>query len=538
MTTSSQVTDTKVYRLRWWTLVTISVSILVVVLDSTIVNVALPTLQRELGTTQSELQWIISAYIMTFAALMLTTGSLGDRIGRAKMLQGAIVIFAGASAGAAFSNTGGQLIAWRALMGVGGAMIAPATLAIITNVFPREERGKAIGVWAGLNGIGIALGPIIGGLIIEHMEWNWIFLVNLPVAVIALAAGWFFVPDSRDPSPRHLDVPGTVFSTAALAALIFGLIQGGNWGWTHGGVIGGLVGFGLLASAFVAWERHTSDPMLEVTFFRMPRFSAGVGAVCMMGLALVGLNFSTTLYMQFVKGYSALDTGLRFVPLAAGLMAGAGSADRMVSGFGTTRVIVSGFLGVSIMGILAAFWSVETTYWQIGSLFFGLGFFLGYVAAPATDAVMGSLPEARAGIGSAMNSAARLVSASVGVAILGSILNTVYRSSFQEALGGLAGIPAEIADAARDSVGAATTIAAMLPPEAGRALDTAAKESFMDGWAVMAYVTCGVAIVASVLIGRLMPARHQDVVTVEPMEDALQSPALAVAGIEKGVSGE
>ncbi|MFC1926589.1 MFS transporter [Chloroflexota bacterium] len=216
---NATATKAREYRLRWWTLMVISISVIIVILDSTIVNIALPTLQRELNTSLSELQWIINAYIMAFAALMLTMGALGDRLGRARILQVGIVVFAAGSLAASFASSGGQLILWRAIMGIGGAMILPATLAIITNVFPREERGKAIGVWAGLNGIGIALGPIIGGSIIESLQWNWIFLVNLPVAAVALAAGWFLIPNSRDPNPKRLDFPGTILSAATLSAL-------------------------------------------------------------------------------------------------------------------------------------------------------------------------------------------------------------------------------------------------------------------------------------------------------------------------------
>jgi len=503
--------------MRWWTLLVIAVSVLIVVIDSTIVNIALPTLQRELGTTQAELQWIISAYIMTLAALMLTMGSLGDRIGRARMLQLGIVVFACASVGAAFASSGIWLIVWRIIMGVGGAMILPATLAIITNVFPREERGKAIGVWAGLNGIGIALGPILGGLIIEELQWNWIFLINLPIAAVALGAGWFLVPDSRDPEPKRPDLPGTLLSIAALSCLIYGLIQGGNASWTDGDVIGTLVGSTALIALFVLWERHTSAPMLEIRFFRSRRFSAGVGAVTMMSLALIGLTFSLTLYMQFVKGYGPLDTGLRFVPLALGLFIGAGSADRIVSRLGTTRTIALGFVGTATMGALASFWQVDTAYWQIGAMFFGLGFSLGYIAAPATDAVMGALPEARAGIGSAMNTVSRLVAGSIGVAALGSMLSTIYSSRFEKVASTIEGLPSGIMEAASDSVGAAVTIAGDLPPAVGDALAYAARESFMDGWRVMALFTCGLSVIAVVLILRFMPPRHEPLPEIDAM---------------------
>jgi len=502
-------TNSKQYHRRWWTLGVIAISVLIVILDSTIINIALPTLQRELGTTMSELQWIVNAYIMSFAALMLTMGALGDRIGRAKMLQIGIIVFAGTSLAASFANSGGQLIMWRAIMGIGGAMILPATLAIITNVFPREERGKAIGIWAGLNGIGIALGPIAGGLIIEHLQWHWIFLVNLPVAAVALTAGWFLVPDSRDPNPKRLDIPGTLLSATALSGLIFGLIQGGNWGWTDPAVLGSLAGFVLLFVLFLLWERHTTSPLIEIGLFRSARFSAGIGSISIMALAMIGLSFGMTLYMQFVKNYTPLETGIRFVPLALGIFIGSGSSDKIVKRFGTTRVISIGFVGTAILGTLTSFWQVETAYWQIGLIFFLLGFSLGYITAPATEAVMSALPEARAGVGSAMNTVSRMVASSVGVAVIGSILNTVYSSKFEEASTALTGLSPDVVDAASESVGAAVTIAEALPPEIGSTLATVARESFMDGWQVMALVTLGISVIGAIIVLKFMPPRNE-----------------------------
>ncbi|UCG83114.1 MAG: MFS transporter [Dehalococcoidia bacterium] len=520
------VKNTRIYRMRWWTLVVIAISILIVIIDTTIVNVALPTLQRELGTTQADLQWIITAYSMTFAALMLTMGSLGDRIGRARILQAGIFVFACASLGAAFASTGIQLIIGRIFMGVGAAMIMPATLAIITNVFPREERSKAIGVWAGLGGMGVALGPILGGLIIEELQWNWIFLINLPIAAVALGAGWFLVPESRDPSPKRLDLPGTVLSISALSSLIYGLIQGGNASWTAGDVIGTLIGSVVLIVLFILWERRTKDPMLDIVFFRSARFSAGTGAVSMMGLAMLGLVFTLMLYMQFVNEYDALETGLRFAPFALGIFIGAGSAHRIVTSLGAARVIGIGFFGMAIMGALASFWQMDTVYWQIGAVLFGFGFCIGSVATPATDAVMGALPEARAGIGSAVNNVARLVAGSIGVAILGSLLSTIYSSHFKDAVTSIAGLPADIVEAASESVGAAVTIAGELPPAVGDALAFTARDSFMVGWPVMAYFTCGLSVIAGLLILRFMPPQHESLPEIDhiayetlPVED-------------------
>ncbi|UCE97353.1 MAG: MFS transporter [Dehalococcoidia bacterium] len=513
----------KNYKMRWWTLVVIAISVLVVVLDSTIVNIALPTLQRELGATFADLQWMINIYIMIFAALMLSTGALGDRIGRKKMLQAGIILFGISSLFASMANTSGGLILWRAIMGVGGAMMLPATLAIITNVFPREERGKAIGVWAGLNGIGIALGPIIGGVIIENLNWNWIFLVNIPITVIALAAGLFLIPESRDPNPKKLDILGTLLSSAALALLVFGLIKGSDWGWTNPGVLGSLAGAVVAGLLFMLWERKTENPMLEMVFFKNARFSAGVFSVSMMALSMIGITFGLTLYMQFVAGYTALETGVRFVPLALGVFIGAGSSDKVVEKLGTTKVITLGYLGTALILLAASFWEVNTAYWQLGILFFFFGFFLGYIAAPATTAVMGALPEARAGIGSAMNTVSRMVAGSIGVATLGSILSSLYTSNFNSGINVVTGLPVEVIEASSESVGAAVTIAESLPVGASEALLTVAKESFMDAWQIMAFISLSLCVIGALIVVRVMPPRY------EPVNE----PATIVAEVDK-----
>lgn len=497
------------YRLRWWTLLFIAASVVLIVTDASSVNIALPTLQRELNCTVSELQWIISAYIMVFGALMLLAGSLGDRLGRARMLRSGIVIFAGASLAAAFANNGGQLILWRSIQGVGAAMILPVTLAIITNIFPREERGKAIGVWAGINGFGIALGPIIAGLLIERFGWPWVFLYNLPIAAVALVGGWFLIPDSRDPDPKVLDFPGTILSITALAALVFGLVRGGDLGWADPAVIGTLTGSIVLIAVLVFWEHRTSHPMLDLEFFHYRRFSVGVGAVSITGLGMVGITFATTLYLQFVQGYTPLETGIRFIPLALGLLIGGGSSDRIVARYGTTRVIAVGFLILTILAVFAIFWQVDTAYWQFGLFFFGIGFSLGYIAAPATDAVMGALPEAQAGVGSAVNTVMRMVAGAIGVAALGSTLNTIYSSSFEKAAAAIDGLPGEIVKAASDSIGAAVTIAEKLPAGVGDTIAQVARESFMDGWQVMASVVCGIGVLGIIFTLKFMPPRHE-----------------------------
>jgi predicted MFS family arabinose efflux permease len=348
----------------------------------------------------------------------------------------------------------------------------------------------------------------LGGLLIEYFHWGAIFFINVPIVAVALIAGWFLVPNSRDPHPRRLDIPGTILSAFALSILVFGLIQGGDWGWTDpvvGAMLAGAVVIGLL---FVIWERHTANPMLDMRLFRHPRFSVGAGSITLLVLGQFGMIFGLTLYMQFVLGYSALETGIRFLPMAVGMAIGSGMSHRLVGRFGTTRVIATGFLGFTVIVFFASFWQIDTPYLVLGLILLFWGFFNGNIMAPAMDSVLGAVPEARSGVGSAMNSTSIQVGGAIGVGALGSVLSSVYSSSVAPAIAAMPTLPAELADAARDSVGTAIIIAGTLPEGTGDTLALAARESFMDAWQVMALVVCGIGVVATGFILRFMPPRH------------------------------
>lgn len=505
---TAEFRQSQVYRRRWWTLTILAVSVLVIIIDATILNVALPTLQRELGATGSELQWMLDAYILAFAALLLIMGALGDRYGRAHALRAGMIIFGLASVAAIYCETAGQLIVARSFMGIGAALILPATLSVMTNVFPRDERGKAIGVWAGMNGIGIALGPIVGGLLIEHFNWSAIFVFNIPFVILALVLGHFLIPNSRDPKPQRLDYLGTVLSAAGLSVFVFGLIKGGDWGWTNATVVGTLAGGVALGTLFLLWERRTSTPLLDVGLFRNQRFSAGTGTGGLVALSQVGMFFGMTLYLQFVLGYSALETGIRFLPFAFGFMIGAGMAHRLTGRFGSNLVIMSGFIGVAALAIAASFWQTDTAYWVIGLIFFVWAFFMGNIRAPAADAVMGAVPEERAGVASGVLNVTAQVGAAIGIAALGSVLNSVYTSSVRPLLEALPALPAETMEAALDSVGSATVIAEQLPAAMGEPLRLAAHQGFMDAWQAVTFVVCAIALVAGIVALRWMPPHH------------------------------
>src|SRR6266540_3478470 len=445
------------YRRRWWTLAILSVSLLIIIIDDTIINVAVPTLQRELGASASALQWILDAYIVVFAGLLLTMGSLGDRFGRKRALQIGLLVFAGASVLGAYSGSASQLIVARALMGVGGALIMPSTLSVITDVFPRGERVKAIGIWTGIASLGIPLGPIVGGWLLENFWWGSVFLLNVPIAIAALAGGWILVPESRHPTPPRPDLPGLALSVVALTSLVYGIIEAPSSGWTSAAVIGSL-GLAVLAGAtFVLHEARAREPMLDLRLFRNPRLAWGTVAMTLAGLAIGGLAFLLTQYLQFVQGYTPLQAGLRFLPIAIGFGIASPITQRLVPRIGTTRTVAAALGG--------------------GALLIGLG--IGAALVPSTDAVMAAVPGENAGLGSAINDSGRQVGAALGIGILGALANAGYRSGIG---GTVASLSPDLAAVAKRSVGAALEIAAGVGGPAGASLRGAASAAFMDGF--------------------------------------------------------
>ncbi len=497
------------YELRWVTLAILSLSLAIVGLDNTVLNVAIPTLQREFDASASELQWMVDSYILVFAGLLLMMGSLGDRFGRKRALQAGLIIFLIASFGASVSQSTGQLIALRAAMGIGGALIMPSTLSVITDVFPREERGKAIGIWAAVAGLAIGSGPLVGGILLEFFWWGSVFLVNVPVIGGALLAGLWLIPESRDPSPSRPDYPGTVLSIGMITTFVFAVIEAPERGWTDGLVLGTVTASAALVLAFAAWEIRSRAPMLNFNYFRNMRFSMGTVAIGIAFFALFGFVFGVTQYLQFVKGFTPLEAGAAVTPIALGMVVGAGSSNRIAAKVGTTKVVAAGMLLLAAM--LAAFlWFEPDTHVIIlsGTVLF-TSYSMGNIMAPSTDALMGAVPEAKAGIASAMNDVSRQVGGALGVAIVGSVFASAYRSRMEDAV---AGLPPEAAAVTEDSVGGAVQIAASIPGEAGIALLEAARASFTEALGIGAAVAAGVAVVGSVLVLRFMPPVHLPVV--------------------------
>lgn len=505
---SADAATERKYQRRWWTLAILSLSLLIIGLDNTILNVALPSLQREFQSTSSQLQWMVDSYIVIFAGLLLTLGALGDRFGRAKGLQAGLVTFGTASLAAAYAQSADQLIAARAVMGVGGAFVMPATLSILIDVFPREERGRAISIWAGIAGLGIGLGPLAGGILLEYFWWGSVFLINVPIVLVALVAGYFLVPDSRDPNPPALDLPGAFLSMAAVTTLVYAIIEAPSRGWLDLLV---LSAFGLavvFGVAFTIRERITIAPMLDFEFFRNLRFSFGAAAIGFAFFALFGTVFLLTQYLQFVRGYTPLEAGYSLIPVALGIMVGASQSHRWVSRFGTPVVVSAAMVALAIVLGSMTLWEVDTPYWIVGTMLFLMAVSMGNVMAPSTEAVMGALPTAKAGVGSAMNDLVRQVAGAFGVAIIGSIVNVVYADRMD---GRVTALPPQASEPARDSVGAALRVAGSIGGPEGAVLADAARSAFVDSLGVSTLVAAGAVLVGAGLVRRYLPAEHGDV---------------------------
>ena len=482
----------------------LSTSLVLIGMDNTILNVALPPIARELGASGSQLQWIVDAYVLVFAGLLLTMGAVGDRFGRKRSLNAGLAVFVAGSVAAALAGSAGALIAARAVMGVGGALIMPSTLSIITNVFPARERARAIGIWAGVAGFGIVLGPVLGGWLLDRYWWGSVFLINVPVAAVAVLAGWSLVPESRDPDATPLDPVGAGLSIAALVALVYAVIEAPKRGWTDPVIPASLAVAVVLSIAFVAWELRSAHPMLPISLFRNPRFSAASAAITLVFFSLFGSIFLLTQHLQFVLGYTPLQAGFRVLPIGVLIVAAPLSA-LLAERLGTKVVVAAGLLIVAGgLGLLSTV-DIGTGYGRIGFSLAILGCGMGFTMAPATDSVMGSLPLAKAGVGSAMNDTTRQVGGALGVAVLGSVLSSGYGAAVHPLLRTL---PPPAAAVAGDSIGSASVVAARLGGAPGRAVLAGARSAFVHGMGGALLVAVGVTVAAALLVVAFLPARE------------------------------
>ena len=519
--------DPRVHARRWFTLATLCLSLLIIVMDNTILNVAIPSLVKELGATNSQLQWIVDGYTLVFAGLLLTTGSLGDRFGRKLALRIGIVIFAIGSVASALAGSPSQLIMTRAFMGIGGALIMPSTLSILTNVFrdPRE-RGRAIAIWAGFSGLGVAIGPVVGGILLTHFSWSSVFWVNLPIGATALVLGHFFVPESKDPSAPRLDPIGAMLSIISIGALLFGIIEGPDKGWTSTVVLTAFVVGAVGLTAFIGWERHTDHPMLDMSFFKNPRFTAANTAVTLTFFALFGSLFLMTQYWQFVHNYSPLQAGVRLVPYAMTMMITAPMSARLVERLGTKRVVTMGLTIIAVAMVVLSFIHTESSYFRViaNMCFMALGMAL--VMAPATESVMGSLPRAKAGVGSAVNDTTRQMGGALGVAVIGSLVASVYASGIDDVASQFS-LTGPVLAEARGSLGGALKTAGSMGSSGGD-FALAAKDAFVHGLSNGLRLGAGVVLVAAFVAYRFLPATAHD--AVDDRRPVLEPTVAPVAG--------
>ncbi|GGS64417.1 MFS transporter [Planobispora rosea] len=493
---------------RWQILGVLVFSLLAVVLDNTILNVALKTIadpQDGLGASQSQLEWAINSYTLVFAGLLFTFGVIGDRTGRKRMLLIGMVLFGLASLASAYAQDPAQLIAARAFMGIGGAAIMPATLAIISNVFPPQERGKAIGVWAGGVGLAVAIGPITGGLLLEHFWWGSVFLVNLPIVVISMVLIGLVVPESRDPKPSKLDPVGVLLSIVGLVALTYGIIRGGELATVASAevLVPVVLGVAVLA-AFVWYERRIDHPAFDVTHFRDPRFSTAIGMIGIVFFAMMGAMFFLVFYLQIVLGFTPLQAGALMLPFAVAQLIFAPLSQQMTARFGAKLTATVSMVIVAAALAAYAFMDAGTPVLVIEVVFFVQGAAMANIMPPATTAIMESMPREKAGVGSAMSNTVRQVAGALGVALLGSLLSATYRDEITPAL---AGLPEEARHEAGESLTRTLALAGELG-ERGAALIAPALRAFLDGMHVTALVAAGIALVGALTVVRWLPGRH------------------------------
>jgi EmrB/QacA subfamily drug resistance transporter len=490
-------------------LFTMCFALAMAMLDNTVVNVALPTISRELDAGVSELQWIVDGYVLVFASLLLTGGIVGDRYGRKKTFLTGLVVFTAASLACGLSQDTAQLIAARAVQGVGAALLLPGTLSIITVTFPPHERARAIGLWAGVSGLALALGPTVGGLMVERLGWESVFFLNVPIGAIAFLVATRTVRESTSPELRRLDVPGLLLGTSALFLVTYALIESNERGWSDPLIVGSLVGFAVLLVAFLAWERRSPHPMMPLRLFRIPAFSAGNTVAFSVSLGMFATFFFMSLYMQTIRGYTALQAGVRFLPMTVAVIVTAPNAGRYAQKHGS-RIPMTYGLSLAGGGLLVlSRLSLETPYLLMLPVFAIMGHGIGATMAPMTAAVMNAVGPERAGLGSAMTNTSREVGGVFGIALLGTVLTTRLRHVIEPALAPL-GLSAQQQATVADAAGHGNVdpaLLATLPPGQRAGVIEAFRMSFMSGFRVSLVIGGLVLLTAAVVANRFIPGR-------------------------------
>ncbi|MFY9331443.1 MAG: MFS transporter [Candidatus Nanopelagicales bacterium] len=503
---------------RWAILSVLIVALLVVVIDNTVLNIALPTIQQDLNASPSELVWAVDSYILTFAALLFTWGVLGDRLGRKRILITGLIIFGAASAVCAFSLSAPMLIGSRAVMGLGGAAVLPATLAIITVVFPRHERGKAIGTWAGAVGAAVALGPVLGGMLLQHPTWSswltgndWgaVFLINVPIVLIGLLGIWRVVPESRNPAPRKLDFPGLVMSVTGLTLVIYGIIDASRTrDWFAPSVLVPIV-VGIIVIALFIWlQARSSHASFDVRLFRNRGYAISLLAISLAFFALMGITFTLPFYLQIIRGFDPLTAGLCFIPFAVGQLIGAPRSAAMVARFGYRSVMTTGLTLVALSLLGLTFTTVESPMWLLLGGFFLFGLGMGNVIAPASTVMQNVLPLAQVGAGSAVQNTVRQVGGALGVAIIGTVLATQYSASAIEILSPL-DLPEQVVTTASQSIVAtdALLMQSTAAPDVIAGIQTQIFEAFLTASHLTYFVSLAIVAIAALIVAFGLPSK-------------------------------
>jgi EmrB/QacA subfamily drug resistance transporter len=504
-------------------LLTMCFALAMAMLDNTVVNVALPSISRDLGAGFSELQWIVDAYVLAFASLLLTGGILGDRYGRKRMFLTGLSVFTLFSLLCGLAASPNQLIAARALQGVGGALLIPGTLSILTVTFPPHERAKALGIWAGVSGIALALGPTLGGYMVEHLGWESVFFLNVPIGIVAFIVAMSTVHESRSETERKLDVVGLLLGTSSLFFVTYGLIEGNALGWTNPRIVAALALFAVLIAAFLWWELRYPHAMMPLRFFKIPAFSAGNTVAFAVSMGMFATFFFLTIYMQTIHGYTPFQAGAGFLPMTLAIIVTAPNAGKYASKHGSRGPMTYGLVlagsGLVLLGLLL---TPTTPYWVMVPIFIMMGHGMGATMAPMTAAVMNSVGRERAGLGSAMTNTSREVGGVLGIALLGAILSSQIRSAFAPALASI-GLSSQQAAVVAEGAKQGGLNLAGLSPDQAVAVKSAFDDAFMQGFRPALLFAGAVLLVAAFVANRFIPGRdtiaehHATADAVEPV---------------------
>jgi EmrB/QacA subfamily drug resistance transporter len=527
---------------KWFTLAAACFALFMAILDNLVVNVALPTIARDLDATTTHLQWIVSAYILVFAAMQITAGGLGDRLGRKRWFIIGIVLFTLTSLLAAFSQNVEMLIAARALQGLGAAFILPLSLSLVSNAFPPEERGKALGIWSAISVSGLAMGPVVGGLLVQYVSWHWIFLVNIPIGIGAIIVTQAFVQESRDTSGEAAtDIPGTILITAAIASLTWGLIEAGERGWNDSIILAAFAIASVTMAAFIWVEAHTEKPMVPLRFFRSSTFTGANIDSFSISFLIAGVAFFGTLYLQNVLGFSPVRAGLAFIPMVVVMMICAPISGALTNRMGYSKLISLGMIIGGIGTLLYLRASVNGSYWDLLPSYLVTGLGMSLIFAPMTTAVLNSVDSSRSGVASAVNGAIREIGNAFGIALLGTIMNRTYQASFNSDpnVQALRANPAtEPLRPVIDTIGSGMSyggrVIERIPgmesaPEVVAVIRQASGEAFISGMDRAIYISSAgmiaMAIVSYFLIRDTVAQRQPDEATLDSAPELLAEPA-------------